>query len=102
MGDLTPTSFGFVNPTDAEIEIVIKTIIEDQFDGQRVTLERTAKGNVGHYLSLMHPKVIIPGPLRFAKVLKDVVKSNWAVFIKSNFETELYAPDIERLPSQAN
>lgn len=80
----------------------VAAVIRKGYDGQKVTLERFPWGNVGGALKEVckTEKVIIPGPLRFAALLRHAAGDHWSVFVVDNFKTELYANDTERLPSQ--
>jgi len=101
---ITPGGLGFYNPTDAQISSAISKIIAREYNGQCVVLTRTADGNVGRVLKdvCATEKVIIPGPVRFASVLRETIGEHWAAFVTNVFVTELYAQDIVELPSQTN
>ena len=90
-----PADFGFTNPSDEQVILTIQRVVHSEFNGEQAILERTSSGNLGaelrHVCKLI--RVIIPGPVRFRRLLQVALGDNWTVNHIDLYRTEVFAID---------
>jgi len=97
----TPLQLGYTDATDAQVVEAINELLAKEFDGQCLRIDRTPKGNLGDALCgvCISDKVVIPDPIRMARILRVAVGGAWTVYIKSGtFLFELYPKPEQPLP----